>query len=203
LTYQGGNGLFVAFWVNWARGFLSKKALKKYSFEYEGLTNYRDKEVYQISVIKPNKNGKTYLYISKDDYAILAIDTHFNNSMKSKAEANETWWFLELKLHIDFHQRGSTFYINAINDYRKSMNSKGQTFELTRTIRVLDVKNISKLSNKHKITPETDLFSYSIPFEGEFWQNYNAPLETKAEKKIKLDLERNGSNLKKQFNKQN
>ncbi len=199
-TNKGENGLFIVYWLNWARSYLTKKALKKYQYEYEGTTTYNGNDVYKISSKRANSSGSALLYISPDDYAIVAIDFYLNNDTQKQPNGNQKWWFLKLQLHVDFRKVEGLWYINSIDDHRISMDPYGHTHESRRSIRVLNIKNI-KLALTHKIKPETDLFNYPIDYDPQFWRTYNAPLETDEEIRIKMKLERNRINLNDQFKK--
>lgn len=200
-TYNGENGLFIVYWLNWARGYLTKEALKKYQYEYEGTTSYNGDNVYKISSKRPNSSASALLYISPDDYAVIAIDSYLNNDTQKQPKGNQKWWFLKLHLHVDFRKVEGLWYINSIDDLRISTNANGGIHELKRSIRVLDVKSTKKLPLTHRIKPETDLFNYPINYDPQFWRTYNAPLETEEEIRIKKKLERNRINLNDQFKK--
>jgi len=186
--FNGENGVFIIFWLNWAKGFLTKKALKNYTFEYQGKTVYEQNDVYIIMVTRPNWEGQTRMYITTDTYAIVTIDSRYNNENQAKPNNDEQWWFKKLQLYVNFTYKNGLWQLNSIEDYRKSGLSNGSIFESLRAIRITKVSNSNKLHNKNKINPETDLFNYPIPYDPEFWMQYNAPLESEKEKKIKADF---------------
>lgn len=200
-AYNGENGLFIVYWLNWARGFLTKGALRECQYEYEGTTTYNGNNVYKIASKRPNSSASALLYISPDDYAVVAIVSYLNNDNQKQPKGNEKWWFLKLQLHVDFRKVEGLWYINSIDDHRVSLHTNGRMHESRRSIRVLDVKNTRKLPLAHKIKPETDLFNYPINYDPQFWRTYNAPLETEEEIRIKKKLERNRINLIDQFKK--
>ncbi len=200
-TYEGGNGINTLFGAYWARMYLTKKALKAYTYEFEGQISYRNQEVYKISVKSSQTGYTTYMYISLKDYAIVAIDVLFDSSLQEKKNGTEYWWFLKLRYQIDFIKKDENWYVNTINDYRKTMRVEGNVYELQRSIKVMGISDKTNISTQYEVNSDTDLFNYSFPYNYEFWDNYNAPLETEEEKKIKSDLERGGKNLNFQFKK--
>jgi hypothetical protein len=200
-TFSGQNGLFIVYWLNRARSLLTKEALKSYEYEYEGITTYNEKSAFKISLVRPNSSAKAVLYISTEEYAIIGIDYYLDNDTQDKPKGKEKWWFLKLRLHVDFRKVGNVWYVNSIDDLRKEKNNKGQIFESWRTIRVLNVSDTKNLPFTHKIKPETNLFNYPLKYDSSFWKTYNGPLETENEILIKEKMERNRIKLDDQFKK--
>lgn len=195
---DGGNGLFVIYWLNWAKGFLTKKALKNYFFEFEGRYRYENIETYKIKVTRPDWDSETVIYIDVDDYAIVYMESNYQNFDQTKPKVDDTWFSKEYNLEVSFREIDDLWYINRIYDYRHNGLRNDSSIQITRSLYINNVRT-EKLDHKHKITPETDLFNYPIPFDPKFWKDYNAPLESEKEKKIKADLEKHGISLQKQF----
>jgi len=188
-TYNGQNGLFTIYWLNWAKGLLTKKALREYEFEYEGMTEYDDKPVIIISV-KTENDTKSQLYISNDDYAIVLIKSSLNNERQSESKGKEKFWFLRLELYVDFRRVNNMWHINSISDYRKSMNKNRNITESHRIINIIGVSFDRRENSIHKINSETDLFAYPIPYNLDFWKTYNIPIATGEETRVRKLMEK-------------
>ena len=197
-TYEdGGNGIGVLHWLLWSENFLKKKKLKGYQIEYMGQFNSHSQDVYHISINKLGENeAKTSVYVSKNSSAIVAIHSSFINKKKGIPSSKQKFRFLESRQYVDFHQLDDGYwYINSIDDYREAIDSNGIITEIKRSIRVTSINPNVKLDVESKITRETDLYKYQVPYNPEFWENYNAPPETEKEKRIKAELIQQELNL--------
>jgi hypothetical protein len=179
--YDGENGLFVVFWCNWAKNYITKKALKKYTYKNLGLTNYQDYKVYKIEAVQPNQIGLTHIYIDQESIAFLAFQHQFENKELDIENLNGNWGFTKVKLELQFRNNGDYWHITSIDDFRKSLDSNGSLSTSNRSIRVVDVTEDLQLDDRSKINSSTNLFEYPLAYDKEFWNNYNAPIPTTFE----------------------
>ncbi len=49
---------------------------------------------------------------------------------------------------------------------------------------------MNRSKEKNRIARETDLYTYPVPYNPEFWNTYNAPPETDEEKRVKEELKK-------------
>ncbi len=197
-TYEeGGNGIGVLHWLFWSEQYFKKKKLKDYQIEYIGQSQFLNQKVYHILLKKASKNKiETSIYITKDNYAIVAISYSYINSNRELPSSKQKFRFLKFIQYADFQKSDDGYwYINSIDDYREAISSEGVITEIKRSIRVTSINPNDKLNIKNKITRETDLYKYQVPYNPEFWKNYNAPPETEEEKRIKAELIQQELNL--------
>lgn len=189
-TFIGGNGIGVLHWLLWSEPHFKKRKLKDFQIEYIGQSQFLSNEIYHISLKKAGKNQvKTSIYITKDNYAIVAISYSYINSNKKIPSPKQKFRFLKFIQYVDFHKLDDGYwYINSIDDYRESIDTLGIINKIKRSIRVTSINPNVKLNVKNKITRETDLYKYQVPYNPEFWKKYNAPPETEEEKRIKAEL---------------
>ncbi len=191
-TYtEGGNGIGVLHWLAWSEQYLKKRKLKEHQIEYMGRLQYHNNEIYHILLKKHGKHYtiETSLYITTDTYAIVAIHYSFINSNREKLKSNQTFRFLEFRQYVDFQQKKDSYwYVNSIDDYRNSINQQGVIFEIKRSIRVTSVNPNIKLNTKNKITRDTDLYHYDVPYRPPFWKYYNIPPATAEENRIREEI---------------
>jgi hypothetical protein len=179
--YDGENGLFVVFWCNWAKNYITKKALRKYNYKNLGLTNYQDHKVYKIEAIRSNQGGTTHIYIDQNSYAFVAFQYQFENKELDMENLNGTWGFTKGNLELLFRNNGEYWHIASIDDFRESIDSDGDRFSSKRSIRIVNVSENVQLDDPNKINHTTNLFDYSHSYNPEFWNTYNAPLPSKFE----------------------
>lgn len=184
-AYKSRNGLFVVYWLNWAKGLLTQHALNNYYFEFHGTTTYDNNPVTIISIKRPDNMIRNLVYVNDNDFAIILIKSTLDNEVQIKPKDRENWWFLRLDLHVDFRSTNNGWFINSISDYRKEMNANGQVREAHRTINVVDIRSELKLSSPHKLEVETDLFAYPIQYDSAFWNSYNVPLDSDEQMRIR------------------
>jgi hypothetical protein len=189
-TFEGGNGIGVLHWLLWSERYFNKKKLQKFDIELMSKTEYRNEDVYKLKIeLEAENEPKTFIYITQETYAIVAINRSFISRDERLPSTKQQFRFLEFDLYVDFQKLDDGYwYINTINDYRKSINSKGDILNTKRLIRVTAVNGNAEKTNKNKISHETDLYKYDAPFSTGFWEKYNAPPETEEEKRIKAEL---------------
>jgi len=187
--FEGGNGIGTVHAIrNFIKKYLSVKQQKNYLIEYKGITRYRDNEVYVISFMSPNDaiNTSALLYITTDSFALIAFNYSYNDPNTSKPKKG--FKFLEFVKYIDFIKLNDGYwYIHSIDDYRISIIEDGTITEMDRSIKVTDIKK--EYNNLHrKIDIHTDLYTYPVTYNSEFWEHYNVPPETIEEREFKKEL---------------
>jgi len=189
-AFEGGNGIGVLHWLLWTERYFKKNNLPKFDIELMGKTEYRNEDVYKLKIRIPEKTQvETFIYITQTTYSILAINENFGNKNAEIPSVKQNFRFLKSRQYVDFQQLDDGYwYINSIDDYREAIDSEGIITEIKRSIRVTAINQNVKLNIKNRITRETDLYKYQVPYNPEFWENYNAPPETEEEKKIKAEL---------------
>jgi len=187
-TYEGGNGIGVLHWLNAPKGYLQKSNFKNYSIELVGYSDYRNDEVYKLLITsKGIKKTITYMYITTDTYALVAINQWYENDDRTIPKT--MFYFTKWYEYVDFVKLADGYwYINTINDFRESISVEGNMTEIKRLIRLTKINEDWEFKEKNKITRETDLYEYPVFYNPTFWQNYNAPSETEEEKRIKGNL---------------
>jgi len=189
-TYEGGNGIGVLHWLSTTKRYLQKSNFKNYSIELVGYSNYRNNEVFKLQIkSKGVRKSITYMYITMDTYALVAINQWYEND--NRAIPKTMFYFTKWYEYVDFVKLADGYwYINTINDFRESISVDGNTTEIKRLIRLTNINEDWAFKEKNKITRETDLYKYPVVYNPTFWQNYNAPPETEEEKRVKVELSR-------------
>ncbi len=187
-TFEGGNGIGVLHWLNGPKRYLDKSNFKYYNIELVGYSNYRNNEVFKLLITsKGIKKTVTTMFITTDTYALVAINQKYEDADRTVPET--MFYFTKWYEYVDFIQLSNgRWYINSINDFRESIDVKGDITEMKRLIRLTKINNELEFKEKNRIARETDLYTYPIPYNPDFWQFYNAPLETKEEKLVKEEL---------------
>lgn len=188
-TYEGGNGIGVLHSLLWTEAYLNKRKLRKFSISYEGKSFFRNHEVYEISISKTENNqATTSLYITVDNYAMVAISQTFENPNREKPDSNKNFRFLSSDLYVDFIQMKDRYwYIHTIDDIRESISQDGTITKITRSIRTTSIEKDQDSNEKNRIKRETDLYNHPVKYDPEFWERYNAPVETKEELRVKQE----------------
>jgi hypothetical protein len=71
----------VLHWLLWTERYFKKKNLQKFDVELMGKTEYRNEDVYKLKIELEGKNEpKTFIFITQETYAIVAINRNFINS---------------------------------------------------------------------------------------------------------------------------
>lgn len=156
---------------------------------YEGKSYFRNHEVNKISITKAgNKHASTTMYIKVDDFAIVAISQNFKNPKRDRPDSKQNFEFLAFDLYVDFIMlEDGYWYIHTIDDIRESISQDGTITKITRSIRTTSVEKVPDSNEKNRIKKETDLYSYPVKYDPEFWGQYNAPVETKDELRVKKE----------------
>ncbi len=190
-TFEGSNGIGVLHFLNGPKRYFKKSNFKNYDIELVGYSLYRNNEVFKLLVkSKENKSTVTSMYITTETFALIAIDQWYESDDKSSIPKH-LFRFLKLHEYVDFIQlEDGLWYINSINDFRESINIEGDITEIKRLIRLTKINNEQEFKEKNRITRETDLYTYPIPYNPDFWQNYNVPPETDEEKRVKEELKK-------------
>jgi hypothetical protein len=179
--YTGKNGLFVVFWCHWAKNYITKKALRKYTYKNLGLTNYQDHKVYKIEAFRPNQRGTTHIYIDQKSYAFVAFQIQLEDKGLTVEDLKGNWGFKKFNLILQFRNNGDYWHIARIDDCRETIHLNGDFFASKRSIRVVNVTEDLQLDSQSKINSSTNLFDYPLEYEKEFWKTYNAPLPSTFE----------------------
>lgn len=169
----------------------------------------REKDSYynghEVFVVSHTQDYTLKVYIEKGSYAI--IRTEYENSMEEslvKRRGLESK-FVNLKRTIEFKNFEGKFYLNFI-----TVDSKVNWYDIkTQALKFETELNQSLLVNE--VEPNSDrriattekmrnygLQYQDLPYNKEFWDNYNVIKESPLDKKIIQDLEKHGP-LEKQF----
>lgn len=169
----------------------------------------REKDSYynghEVFVVSHKQDYILKVYIEKGSYAI--IRTEYENSMEEsliKRRGLESK-FVNLKRTIEFKNFDGKFYLNFITVDSKvnwyDIKTKALKFE-TELNQSLLVNEIEPNSQRRIATTEKmrnyGLQYQDLPYNKEFWDNYNVIKESPLDKKIIQDLEKHGP-LEKQF----
>lgn len=187
-TFEGGNGIGVLHFLTGSKRYLKKSNFKDYDIELVGYSTYHNHEVFKL-LIKLKRANPTIatLYITTDSFALVAINRLYIN--EDRTVPTNMFYFTKWYEYVDFIQlKDGYWYINSINDFRESINVEGNITQMKRVVRLTKLNDKDGFSKKNRITRETDLYKYRVPYNSVFWQNYNAPLETEEEKRVKKEL---------------
>lgn len=169
----------------------------------------REKDSYynghEVFVVSHKQDYILKVYIEKGSYAI--IRTEYENSMEEsliKRRGLESK-FVNLKRTIEFKNFDGKFYLNFITVDSKvnwyDIKTKALKFE-TELNQSLLVNEVEPNSQRRIATTEKmrnyGLQYQDLPYNKEFWDNYNVIKESPLDKKIIQDLEKHGP-LEKQF----
>ncbi len=187
-TFEGSNGIGVLHWLNGPKRYLKKSNFKNYNIELVGYSMYRNHEVFKLLITSKAKNKTiTTIYITTDTYALVSINQWYENN--DRTIPKQLFYFTKWEEYVDFVQlEDGLWYINTINDFRESLNVEGNITEIKRLVRLTNVYGEVNTNEKNRITRDTDLYRYPIPYNPIFWDTYNAPLETEDEKYVKKEL---------------
>jgi hypothetical protein len=189
-TFEGGNGIGVLHGLQWTEEYLIKRKLNKYNFSYEGKSDFKNHEIYKISITEAELNrATTTLYITVDEFAIVAIRQSFLNPISKNPTNEQQFRFLAFDLNVDFMQLDDGYwYIHSIDDFRESISNDGTITKVERSIRTTSINKEHDSNERSRIKRETDLYRYPVKYNPEFWDRYNAPIETSEELKAKQDF---------------
>jgi len=189
-AFEGGNGIGVLHWLTGPKRYLKKSNFKNYDMELVGYTTYRNHEVFKLLVTSKGVNKiLTSMYITTDNFALVAINQWHESDDRSPVLSKNIFRYLKWNEYVDFIQLDDGYwYIHTINDYRLTMDTEGDITEIKRQVKLTNVRDTISDKEKNRITRETDLYKYEIPYNPVFWQNYNAPPETEEEKRIKEEM---------------
>jgi len=188
-TFEGGNGIGVLHWLNGPKRYLKKNNFKNYDIQLVGYSTYRNNDVFKLLITsKGTKKIVTSMFITTETFALVAINQWYENNNITTVPEN-SFRYLKWNESVDFIQLGAgDWYINSINDFREVISVEGDITEIHRMIRLTDINVDVNIDEKNKITRDTDLHAYPIPYNADFWDSYNAPLETEEEKRVKNKL---------------
>lgn len=172
------------------------------SLKRENDTNFNGEEVF---VVSHTQDYLLRIYIDKKTYGILHLDYENNNQEALERKRDLSSRFVRVKRTIDFKWFEGKLFLNYINLESQINWYDGKTDELkfeTILQRQLLINEIQS-KNPERIASTQKMRSYGLqyqdlPYNKEFWDNYNVIKETPLDKKIIEDLERKMS-LEKQF----
>jgi len=173
------------------------------SMNREKNSYYNGHEIYVISHVH---DYFLKIFIGKDDYSIVHLEWEASTSNEIVGRRkNMVSRFAELHKTIDFKRVDNKMYLNFISITSKVNWHDMETNELKFETELFQQLLINK------ITPDTGerigsvekmrnygLQYQDLPYNKEFWDNYNVIKETPLDKKILEDLEKAGP-LNKQF----
>ncbi len=169
----------------------------------------REKDSYynshEIFVISHKKDYSLKLFIEKGTYAIIHIEYENSKEENLGKKRSLESRFVNIKRVIDFKTFEGKFYLNYI-----SVDSRVNWYDIkTKELKFETELNQYLLINE--IVPNTDrriattekmknygLQYQDLPYNKEFWDNYNVIKESPLDRKIVEDLEKQGP-LEKQF----
>ncbi|MCF6359499.1 MAG: carboxypeptidase-like regulatory domain-containing protein [Cyclobacteriaceae bacterium] len=161
-TFEGGNGIGVLHWLKGTKQYLQKSNFKYFNIELVGYSNYRNNEVFKLLITsKGVKKTVTTMFITTDTYALIAINRKYEDADRTVPES--MFYFTKWYEYVDFVQlNNGSWYINSINDFRESIDVKGDMTEMKRLIRLTKINDEHGFKEKNRIARETDLYTYPI-----------------------------------------
>jgi len=175
---------------------------------YNAMTRQADSYYngHEIYVISHTKDYLLKIFIDKQDYSIihLEFETGSSNELVGKRKKLVSK-FAGLKKSIDFRQVDGKMYLSFMSITSKVTWHDAKTDELkfeTELFQQLLINEI-KPNTKERIGATEKMRNYGLqyqdlPYNKDFWDNYNVIKDTPLDKKILEDLEKAGP-LQKQF----
>lgn len=161
-----------------------------YSFTFNGTTSYDGQNVYKIGYQYHGKKDKLYsrltwhnykqtgeLFINQDDYAIVKAENLYN------------WLGTNFKQIAYYRKNNGRYVLSHAIEESTNDNLTGKTHHAHIEMLINDVK-IGK-NNTFKGQKMTHQVLSKVPYEPEFWDNYNVIKRNRLEDRIKSHLERN------------
>ncbi|MCX2743336.1 carboxypeptidase-like regulatory domain-containing protein [Mangrovivirga sp. M17] len=175
--FYGGNGVNVLYSLAWTKIYLEKRVLKNFRISLKGRSEFLGFEVYHLlleSIKRPEHT--TSIYITVNDYAIIAIKESFHNKPKKDKETEpEGFYFLESVQYVDFiKSETGSWHVNSIDDYRVSIRNNVEN-KIRRYIKVLSTEEKKIETELPEAGKETDLYDYEVSYNEKFWEDFNAP----------------------------
>ncbi len=170
----------------------------------------REKDSYynghEIFVVTLKQAYLLKIFVEKGTYAIIHTEYESNQEEDLTKKRGLESKFVNLKRSIDFKLFEGKYYLNYI-----TVNSKVNWYNIkTKELKFETELNQSLLINEifpnpsSRITSTEKMRNYGLqyqdlPYNKEFWDNYNVIKESPLDRKIINDLEKHGA-LEKQFN---
>jgi len=170
----------------------------------------REKDSYynghEIFVVTLKQVYLLKIFVEKGTYAIIHTEYESNQEEDLTKKRGLESKFVNLKRSIDFKLFEGKYYLNYI-----TVNSKVNWYNIkTKELKFETELNQSLLINEifpnspNRITSTEKMRNYGLqyqdlPYNKEFWDNYNVIKESPLDRKIINDLEKHGA-LEKQFN---
>ena len=170
----------------------------------------REKDSYynghEIFVVTLKQVYLLKIFVEKGTYAIIHTEYESNQEEDLTKKRGLESKFVNLKRSIDFKLFEGKYYLNYI-----TVNSKVNWYNIkTKELKFETELNQSLLINEifpnpsSRITSTEKMRNYGLqyqdlPYNKEFWDNYNVIKESPLDRKIINDLEKHGA-LEKQFN---
>lgn len=168
------------------------------SLRRKGNTYYNG---HQVFVIKQARGPQLTLYIDTKSYAFLRIENsiHYENVVLKKRK-NLYSKFKHKKLTLDFKEYRDKMYpsyikvISQINWYDNESNELMFETELYQELLINKIipNSDNRISGLKKMR-KYGLQYQDLPYNHEFWENYNIIKQTPLDKEIIADLERQGA----------
>lgn len=169
----------------------------------------REKDSYynghEIFVVSLKQGYLLKIFVEKGTYAIIHTEYESNQEEDLTKKRGLESKFVNLKRSIDFKLFEGKYYLNYI-----TVNSKVNWYNIkTKELKFETELNQSLLINEifpnspNRITSTEKMRNYGLqyqdlPYNKEFWDNYNVIKESPLDRKIIDDLEKHGA-LEKQF----
>src|SRR6478609_854586 len=173
------------------------------SLQREKDSNYDNHEIYVVS--HSSSDFKLKLYIDKISYSIIHMEYENDQQSEISKKRGMQSRFVGIKRVIDFKEYNGKMYLNyltidsKINWYDAKTDVLKFETELHQQLLINEV--FSKTSERIGTTEKMRSYGLQfqdMPYNKEFWDNYNVIKETPLDRKIIEDLEKQGP-LDKQF----
>jgi len=191
------------------RFFLDKKSTQDYHYELGGITEFDGDEIYHIKVSLKDSVDVSYkadVYLRSKDYGIVEVKdltvikkpkcySLSNNLQMAFTGGSTQAKYVEIKgtLYLSYSSALSKHDVFDSTDVAKGtldMDEELVIYEL--------VTNESKITKKVK--KQGDIYLEGYPYDENFWQSFNMPVDTELSRKVKQDLDKR-ENLEEQFKK--
>ncbi len=197
---QGGNFLYNYLRkdnIRNQRFFLDKKSMEKYNYYLEGLTELDGDEICHIKIDLKDTTSVSYtadVYVRSRDYAVIQVNdaTEIKNERGYKVADSLYIVFTGGSTQTKYVEVDGTFYLSyssalSKHDAFDQAGKKKGTIDLEEELLVLDVIPGSfKIGGN--VRRQGDIYQAAYPYDPQFWQNFNLPVETQLYRRIKTDL---------------
>lgn len=161
--------------------------LKDYNWSKTGDTSYDGEDIIIVEGRnKKNKRQFIRLFIGMESNGVYKLETSVLRSLYIYKKDKDG------KLHLSYHNRIRTSKVTLTETQKKVLNTDANTVteSYKHEVYVLGIERDKKIVNSgNYIKYKEDIGDIKIPYNPEFWNNFNLPPETAFYKKSVKELE--------------